>query len=255
MRRSETALRYPLLLAMLTVLPLSAAQESGPVVIKVGEPTLDGSFIQPVKNRLKITQITSKGAVLDNWGSWTDDIQLIDWNGRSALKRTQVVTTPDNVETTVCVVDRKTLAPIWSDLKDNRRHVRYDFADGSVRVQRSTVAAGGETKESQVKLDMPVFDFFGGEYTLLFAALPLQQGYTGRFPTLNKDDDSIRWIDFRVRGQEVVDAGPGRKMEAWVVESTIKSFRLTFYVSKQAPYMIRGVNFGPKGGVTKFDMI
>jgi len=51
----------------------------------------------------------------------------------------------------------------------------------------------------------------------------------------------------RVIGRETVEAGPGKTRETWVVETTPKRYgRMTWWVSKDAPYVIRAVLEIPK---------
>jgi hypothetical protein len=44
----------------------------------------------------------------------------------------------------------------------------------------------------------------------------------------------------RVKGRETVDAGAGKKVETWVVETRTKLYgKMTWWVTKEPPYVIK----------------
>jgi hypothetical protein len=66
----------------------TGAQTTDTVKVKVGDPVVHGVSIKPYKNQWKVTLATPTGQTVDG-GTWTDEVQLIDFNGHQALKRIQ----------------------------------------------------------------------------------------------------------------------------------------------------------------------
>jgi len=58
---------------------------------------------------------------------------------------------------------------------------------------------------------------------------------------------AIGWVPVRVKGRETVPAGAGKKTETWVVEPATKLYRrMTWWVTKEPPYVIKAVLEVPK---------
>ena len=228
------------------------AQDSSTAKVMVGDPSVDGSYIKPSKSHWKVTLTTTDGNVVDR-GKWTDELQVVELKGRRVIKRLQEWTTPDGklFQTVETVVDAKTFAPIVSDYKRAdglSGHKEYDgvnFKDTYVSTPNS------ETKKVEAKLETQVFDFSGGMFGLLLAAFPLKEGYSASLPMDTLDNDgnaTIYWLTFHVKGREKVDAGAGRQVDAWVVETTAPQARWQFLLSREeAPYVFRVKSIRPNG--------
>ena len=65
---------------------------------------------------------------------------------------------------------------------------------------RHTDSTGSKPEEATVKLDRPVFDFYGGMYGVLISALPLAEGYTTELPAFDTTKMAIDWVAVRVKG-------------------------------------------------------
>jgi hypothetical protein len=62
---------------------------SPPTVIKVGDSSVDGSFLKPYKNAWKVVYaFPGKEPFLV--GTWTDELAAVEVNGRHFLRRTQM---------------------------------------------------------------------------------------------------------------------------------------------------------------------
>jgi hypothetical protein len=58
---------------------------------------------------------------------------------------------------------------------------------------------------------------------------------------------AIDWVPVRVKGRETVEAGPGKTTETWVVETPTKFYgRMTWWVTKEPPYVIKAMVEVPK---------
>jgi hypothetical protein len=167
------------------------------------------------------------------------------------MKRTQVA----NYEkkgiklTFVSVFDPKTMKPFSFDYsRSDNGNVRHVEFGADTVMYRHTDSTGAKPEEVRVKLDRNVFDFYGGMYGVLISVLPLADGYASEIPTLDTNKMAIDWVPVRVKGRETVPAGAGKKTETWVVETPTKLYgRMTWWVTKQPPYVIKAVLEVPKG--------
>src|SRR5450759_4093632 len=103
---------------------------SPPTVIKVGDSSVDGSFLKPYKNAWKVVYaFPGKEPFLV--GTWTDELAAVEVNGRHFLRRTQMVDYAKyNIVTTyVNVFDPNTMAPVSMDFKrsDTGEWAHRDF--------------------------------------------------------------------------------------------------------------------------------
>jgi hypothetical protein len=245
------------------ILVLSVTTRSG--VIGPGDPAVNGKFIKPYENVWRLT-IGKEGGTPKQVGTWTDKTEWADFAGRRVLKRTQIQqsTDPDlPTETFVNYFRPETLEPLSSSMTGvNGSGWERSFA-GS-RVDMIAVSArGGTRRRVPVKISQPVFDFFGGMYGLIVAALPLKQGYEVTLPTFRFKqgrDDSVELIKIKVDHQEFQELLGGKNRKTWVATANTSAGELTFWVCKQAPYVIRlqmkepGEN-GGVGDIWRWEMI
>lgn len=257
MKRCRLSACVVLALGSLAGFPTFTRAQSPPAtaaeVIKVGDPRLDGSFLKPYKNAWKIVYaFPGKEPFLV--GTWTDELSQVQVNGRTLLKRTQmadyakynIVTTYENL------FDPKTLAPISMDFKrnDTGEWAHRDFEGARVKYRRGDSGDQAKSQTGELELKEPVFDYNGGMYGVLLAALPLKEGLKATFPTLSEDRDELERITVTVGKQELVDAGPGKQVMAWPIDtegSYANQSHSIFWVTKEAPYVIKLVTTIPTG--------
>jgi hypothetical protein len=243
----------PFLLAALSSLLGAQSPPPQTTAIKVGDPTADGSFLKPYKNAWKVVYaFPGKEPFLV--GTWTDELAAVDINGRHLLKRIQMADYAKyNIVTTyVNVFDPKTMAPVSMDFKrsDTGEWAHRDFDKALVKYRRGNSIDETKNVAGQIEMKETVFDYNGGMYGVLLAALPLKEGFKATFPTLSEDRDELDWITVAVGKQELVDAGPGKQMMAWPVDTegnyANKSHSI-FWVTKEPPYVIKLVTTIPTG--------
>jgi hypothetical protein len=218
--------------------------------LEVGDARLTGSQLKPCTNLWKLTQ-EKPGEPAQEAGTWSDSLENTTYKGQAAMKRTQVAKYPKKgIQLTfVSVFDPRTMEPFSFDYSrsdnGNVRHVEFQH---ETVTYRHTDATGVKPEEARVKLDRRVFDFYGGMYGLLISTLPLADGYTTEIPTFDTTKMAIDWVPVRVKGRETVDSGAGKKAETWVVETSTKLYgRMTWWVKKEAPYVIKARLEVPKG--------
>ena len=166
------------------------------------------------------------------------------------MKRTQIARyEKKGIQLTfVSVFDPKTMEPFSFDYSrsdnGNVRHV--EFGSEAV-IYRHTDSTDAKPEEARVKLDRHVFDFYGGMYGVLISTLPLADGYAAEIPAFDTTKMAIDWVPVRVKGREIIPAGVGKKTETWVVETPTKLYgRMTWWVTKEPPYVIKAVLEVPK---------
>jgi hypothetical protein len=222
-----------------------------PAKIKPGDFIINGSFLKPYKNVWKIVYaFPGKEPFLV--GTWSDELSEIEVNGRHLLKRRQVANYAKyNIITeNINVFDPTTMVPVSMEFKrsDTGEWVHRDFDGSTVKFRRGKSSDETKVETGQLKLSEPVFDYHGGMYGLLLATFPLKEGFTATIPTLSEDRDEFEWTTFTIGKQESVDAVPGKQVMAWPVEiDEADHDHSIFWISKEAPYVIKLVNIIPKG--------
>ena len=242
-------------LAVLALLiQFGTLQASEPVKVLVGDKAVDGSFMESYKNKWKLIGKAPDGSVKE-MGTWSDDVQVLDMDGRKVIKRRQSWNYGKGIETYINIVDQEKLTPILSQyVNSGGLYYRFEFgSDGkTIRYQRSPQPAGdppgpfkisSPMEQGDVVADIPIFDFNSGMFGLLIAGFPLQAGYSAKFPVFNTSDPGHvpAWVDFQVEKQEVVPAGPGKSVKAWLVtvHSPATDEVMRFDLIKEPPYIIR----------------
>jgi hypothetical protein len=161
-------------------------------------------------------------------------------------------------ETITNLVDPKTFAPIMSETKKTDGSFWHREFNGA-RVQGQERQSPIEAVEPiSARFDINCFDFFGGMYGVLLATFPLKEGYSATLPSDFQGLDrieSIRWVTFNVTRKEMVAAGPNKQVEAFVVDTELPFGHYQFWLVKKAPYVIKLIYTGPRGGKQIFDMM
>lgn len=217
-----------------------AALAREPISVHVGDGTLDGSFLQPYNNAWFYSVRIGDGPVIPQ-GIWSDHMQWTNVDGKRLMLRVQGTTFVKGVSNTILnVFDPRTLAPVSSETHNIDGTIfRRTFRGAHVTSSRLTNAVDAKTPLA-ADLPQPVYDFNGGMYGILMAALPLEPGVKGTLPAIADDDPLLVEQPFEVLRQEEVEAGARGKVIAWVVDSTLPGkYRMRFWVTKAVPYIIR----------------
>jgi hypothetical protein len=235
------------------VVPAQSAPSTTPEVVNVGDPSVDGVFLKPYKNAWKIVyEFPGKDPFLV--GTWSDELAPVEVKGLHLLKRTQLADYAKYhvVSTYVNVFDPKTMSPVSMDFKrsDTKEWAHRDFEKSRVKFRRSDPGDAAKTQDGQLELKEAAFDYNGGMYGVLLAALPLKEGYTATIPTLSEDRDELERVVVRVGKQEQVEAEPGKQVLAWRIDTegnyANKSHSI-FWITKDPPYVIKLVTIIPAG--------
>jgi hypothetical protein len=232
------------------------ALAEGKDALKPGDPAVDGSFLKPYDNVWRYSVEMPDGKVIVQ-GLWSDHLQTTPVDGRQAMTRVQGMTYVNGLtSSTINVFDPKSMTPISTTVRrPNGAFVERRF-DGKHVTTRHLATAGAEERKSEVDLDAPAFDFDGGLYGLILAALPLQEGYSGTLHAMDEDEDRTREVAFSVKGRETVTAGFRGQVEAWVVEAPTDRYVMRFWLTKEAPYIIKlRMTFSDRKNVATWEII
>ncbi|MFI5197017.1 MAG: hypothetical protein ACHQJD_00205 [Thermoanaerobaculia bacterium] len=247
-------------LCVVLLIVAAAGRADPPITVYVGDPVVDGSILEPYQNEWTFSyQNPGEDAV--KAGRWTDALQRKIVRGRSVMVRTQVAVYDKKglKVVTVNTFEPKTMAPIsmdWSMGSGSLGLNQREFSGTHVKFRRRPRIRKmgdepGNLTEGEATLEVPPFDFFGGMYGLLLAALPLREGLSIRFPAIEEDKEALSWVEVRVRGRSRVAAGKARTVEAWVVTAETHDGPMTFWLTRRPPYIIK-LEFHPVGGPAWF---
>jgi len=220
--------------------------------VHVGDPAMNGSIIQPYDNVWLVTLHYQDGRVVER-GLSTDHVRALDVDGKRYLSRIEseadVLSPPSQppssqVSSTFNIFDAATMAPLHGEARasDGSSLIR-DF-DG-MHVTTRTLDPGAAEQTETASTAEPAFDFHGGMTGLLLAALPLKIGYSARLPGVG--DHELDYTEIRVVRSETIKAGRLGQRPAWVVEIGPAPAGTIYWISKQAPYVLRCVVSSPKG--------
>ncbi|MGH8093857.1 MAG: hypothetical protein ACREIF_10330 [Chthoniobacterales bacterium] len=168
------------------------------------------------------------------------------------MKRTQIAhyLKKDITVTTVNVFDPQTMRPLSTDeTRVGMTGYTHRQFDGAAIKFRRVNRGEDDSHEGEARLEVPVFDFYGGMWGLLLASCPLREGYKGALPSVAENEENLRWCRFEVTGREMVAAGGGKKVEAWVVK-TDDHGAMTFWLTRESPYVIKLVYDSEQGTFT-----
>jgi hypothetical protein len=232
--------------------PATSAAE--PTVLKLGDPAVSGSFLQPCTNKWSVTQVKPDGTTKPV-GSWTDEVKVEQLNGRAVIRRTQVANLGGVEVKYLNLVDQKTMAPISSEQSSSQGLFEHIDFDGTHVKYKHTAKTGEASVEKDIQVPMPLFQF-GGMFGMLVVTFPLHEGAVFKIANFEATQAGyVEWLTFTVRGKEMVPAGAGKKVEAWIVETEPKpGALLRFSLTKEAPYVIR-LEQQKDGAVVRWDMI
>ena len=233
-------LLFVVAILLFSIFPSAGQQTAVPKpTVRVGDGTIDGSFLQPYNNAWFYSVKMANGKTRPQ-GIWSDHLQFTTVNGKQALLRVQGTTFLNGLSNAmVNTFDAKTLAPMTSETHGIDSSIFKRTFDG--KHVTSMTMANAKDAATPVESDLPqaVYDFNGGLYGLLLAALPLKAGLKGSLPAVADRENTLTAESFRVLREEQVQAGSRGAVKAWVVESVKPDkYVMTFWLTKTPPYII-----------------
>jgi hypothetical protein len=247
--RSTVAVMLQLLFMLATGAAAGADHQ-----VRVGDGTVDGSRIVPYVTLWNVTLTTPDGRSADG-GTWRDRVRIVDYNGRKALLREQIQDAPPprTSEIISVWVDPVTLRPIASQTQTAPGALyRNEFDGDRMTVREIEPEKGFEPSVKTRVLDTAAYDFYGGLFGTLLAAMPLDVGDSYTFPVCGEAEagPAIVMTTARVVGREPIEAGYLGRVPVKVVELDAQNgAHYTFWIAETAPYILKLQLKGPRGGL------
>jgi hypothetical protein len=224
--------------------------------------TAGESLLEPFSHTYVVTaDVKGRHIVASHWHDVLDYVTI---NGKPAFRRTQISTqTNGNVRTWISVFDTATLAPVSDtfNTSDGTIFARV-FHAGYVTDYSSDDPQKGLLKTARAAVPEGYSDFNSGQFGLALLRLPLAPNYATTLTTFGPTDANVQLIPIAVTGMETVRLN-GCSRNAYVVRATFAATYypdegenyMTFWVSKQPPYVLRLLLDTPKTGLkVSFDL-
>lgn len=202
----------------------------------VGAPAWSTARLQPYENVWRYTATLANGDVKVQ-GLWSDRMDLVDRDGRKVMRRVQGMTYVNGLtSSTINIFDPVTLAAVFSEThKLDGSWIKRAFDGTTVTETLGASPADKVGTTTVISMPEPVFDFWGGMYGTLIAALPLKVGMHGTIPSIAEFSPDYQPATFDVVREEDLRAGALGVVHTFVVQTE----GMTFWLSASAPYVLK----------------
>gem|GEM_PF-6691929 len=235
-----------------------SSTSSVPDTIHVGDPSVDGSFIQPLRITWHSTSISPEGETTP--GNTTEEkVEFVEVNGEHLLKFSQAWYNPKGelLYINTHVAEPKSLEQrTFHSLSPNGGIGHID-----IRGTKVTGAAAYSPEAETIRFDHTLSEpiFADGLAGLFFASFPLIEGLTVVAPGFgwggNCAEPCLSWLTFHVVGQEGIGILGQSPIQAWIVEVPGTSgSTIHYWLTKEAPYLLKAVAVSPNGGKRSFEI-
>lgn len=213
---------------------------AGATIIRPGDRVVNGDAL-PLGTATS-RMLLVKDGVERQVGTFRRTISATSVHGEPALL---VVVTVDNqngrlVDSTTVL--RHSLAPVSLRSYNKQRTMSLDFA--SDRVTGSFVPTDSAATAIDYPFAQPLFD--SAIIDLVYAALPLREGYAARVPGYIYELGGLAWFDLDVTGKTTV---AGR--EAWQARMTMPRITITWLIDTRSREVRGWTRTLPDGSVMK----
>lgn len=203
--------------------------------------TPDSSGFEPFAGEWRVVEIDAQGVARAAERS-TDRLEAIVHAGRPAWRQVQhEISGPSGV---TVVTDRATFAPISAETRNDSdgSFKRFTYYPDRVVVEcagslcpPAVPVETGQVASRSIPTGVATYDYWGGSFGLLFAALPLAPGYRTTLPVFHAGIGAMN-LQITVEAEEMVEVGDER----------ILAFRIRteptgwiYHVARSAPYWLR----------------
>lgn len=212
-------------------------------IAQESDAPIDASFIQPYEASFSFYLEAQDGSRTPG-GTWTDSVQIEE----SVLGRTVVRYNPDSVAEMrrVVLADRTTLYPQLMDQRFGESLsgiFRAEFGPDSVR----QTLVGSPTSPAQdlvVDYNAPVREI--SLWATLAMSVPFETGGSFEVPVIAENRRAVANVTVNIGASETITVA-GEEYEATQV--TMPDNQWTFWLRKEAPYILRIEHPGPNDTV------
>jgi len=243
-------MRYLITIILCTSCLLGWAQSQDTLFFKPGSSEIDASFFENYTNKWKVTFITKEGKEIPN-RIWTDFGQRIELNGKTYLHRVQDLYSPDYKlqDTWINMVELPSLKPwYFSTINPNGGFSYYNFYDDKLII-RSNLNKEAKTNTDTLSLDNAIFDW--NLYGMLLTGLDFNEGTIYSMPFYNPVLKQVSDLVVNVVGEETVTDLNNKSYNTWKL---MTNQNLTFWITKNAPYVIKLELIMPERGKLVWDI-
>lgn len=230
----------------------SPAHAADPTLLAVGDPMIHGSAIKPFTGEFAVVAGLPDGRTIDA-GTWIDRVEMTTLDGRPVLKREQICNAPPPRMSLLFTVylDPQTLRPLVTQMQmADGTWYRREFTASGLRLRQLSPETGYAVRPQAIAFDRPAFDFYGGAFGLLLAALPMDVGRSFALPVYTESDTAPFTTNLvvTVTREETLHAGFMGDLHTWVLDFDAKNGHYTAWVTHDAPYVVRLLLKGRRGG-------
>ncbi len=211
------------------------------------------SDLQPYSHTYAVVATINGKSVMTS--RWKDTLDYITVAGKPALRRTQVSSQSNGRSRTwISIFEPGSLAPIADTFNTSEGDIfARTFSEGTAQSYSSSGDDRGVLKTAQAKVPEGYSDFNGGQFGLALLGLPLAPSFKTELVTFGPTDLQVQVIPVEVLRRETVTIA-GRAQEALVVRATFAAKYypdegdnfMTFWLSKDSPYVVRLVTEAPQ---------
>ena len=221
-----------------------AAEPAESPWVRPGDGAVTGTRLEPYESAWTYIRRAPDGE-LTFQGRWTDRLTVEGAGAERVLTRRQEIQDPGVERVLINRFRARDMRPLSFELQsaEGQTMTRVEFEDKALRV-----FAAGQEDPQVVPLAEPVFDWF--LYGLLVAAFPLDEGYQVRFPALSTVLSPVT-RHLTVLGKELVPGPGGNPTPCWKTEG---DEGLTFWISENAPYVLRVLKQVPDGSTVSREL-
>ncbi|HEU4965033.1 MAG TPA: hypothetical protein VFV52_14400 [Bacilli bacterium] len=162
--------------------------------LQVGDPRIKWEAFRDTQDEKEV-QVT-EGEETRTVGQTTEEVQAVNYNGRSAWRREQVLRSDDlGDRRVVLLVDKRTFAPLYVEARFSRFVDQYDYLEKP--------------------LEEPAFDLYAVE--MMLRLLPLAEGFAAEISCYQVAERKTVVVSVQVQGREPVATGRREEVDAWRV--------------------------------------
>jgi hypothetical protein len=244
-----TQLNRLLLIAVILFAAAQSVSAQDTVWVQPDSALLEGSFIQPYTNQWKVSVIDSSGNK-QHMRYWTDYAQILELDGVSYLHRVQDLYSPEYglQQTWINTVQHADLTPLRYSLESTNGNLLHLNFDGNKVTQRAFVE--GEFKSEEFETEHHLYDW--NLYGILLIGLPFQKNISYKIPYWSQQTKTEEILTATLEGQERVQTLSGNNH---LTQKITTDKGLTFWLTKQKPYVIQLTLALPNGSTMIWEMM
>jgi len=237
------------LILLLTLLVSVEGWAQDRIAVNPGSDQMDASFIEPYTNKWQVSVIDTAGT-RNVVRFWTDYLQILKLNGKKYLHRVQDLYSADYdwQQSWINIVEASTLIPLRYTLQGaTGQQTVMQFMDGQLLYKSQKREALTDTT---INLERQVYDW--NLYGMLLVALPFEIGTTYSLPYWSEQTHQIDYVTATIEETVTLQSLSGRSYETYKIRT---NERLTFWLTKTKPYVIKLQLDMPSGSTMIWEMM